>query len=244
MALAERSVRRAGGGVDRQAAGTRAKGDRLAACHRLGRGRQVSCAVAPTPPANLFLTWRGRDCVAAAADGGQPSRQPAVAAEDSTVRCGVMAAVRGVRPLAGVRASRPSATIVAVAWMNEEGSRFAPGMMGSGSFCRHAGRCRPSARCAMPTVCRQARRSMTISRRSPTCRGARSASSIHAYIEPHIEQNDSARKGRQDGWRGDRHPGQVDLRGRDPRPPRPRRHTDNGGAARRRRRPRPGHDGA
>ena len=47
---------------------------------------------------------------------------------------GVLAALEALQALdeAGIETARP---IEAVAWLNEEGSRFAPGMMGSEAFC-------------------------------------------------------------------------------------------------------------
>ena len=55
-------------------------------------------------------------------------------AASSTAPYGVLAGLEAVEAIVA-RGVRPRRTIEVVAWMNEEGSRFVPGMMGSAVFC-------------------------------------------------------------------------------------------------------------
>ncbi|MDN3278274.1 hydantoinase/carbamoylase family amidase [Frankia sp. RB7] len=81
---------------------------------------------------NLFLTLAGRDRAAPPLlIGSHLDSQPTGGKFDGAA--GVMAALEAVVSLAE-QGDAPARDVVVVAWMNEEGSRFAPGMMGSEAF--------------------------------------------------------------------------------------------------------------
>jgi beta-ureidopropionase / N-carbamoyl-L-amino-acid hydrolase len=84
------------------------------------------------PAGNFFLRMEGRDPGAAPVlSGSHLDSQPTGGKFDGVY--GVLAALEAVQAM---RASgrMPKRPIEIVAWMNEEGSRFAPGMMGSAAF--------------------------------------------------------------------------------------------------------------
>ncbi len=82
---------------------------------------------------NLFVRREGTDpTLAPVLTGSHIDSQPTGGKFDGAY--GVLAALEALQALdaAGIETARP---IEAVAWLNEEGSRFAPGMMGSEAFC-------------------------------------------------------------------------------------------------------------
>lgn len=82
--------------------------------------------------ANLFLSYRGTDPgLPAVLVGSHIDSQPTGGKFDGAF--GVLAALEVVEAIVA-RGVRPRRTIEVVSWMNEEGSRFAPGMMGSAGF--------------------------------------------------------------------------------------------------------------
>lgn len=84
------------------------------------------------PAGNLFLRYRGRQPdLAPILCGSHIDSQPTGGKYDGV--SGVLAALEVAETMreAGITPERP---IEVVAWMNEEGSRFAPGMMGSEAF--------------------------------------------------------------------------------------------------------------
>ena len=82
--------------------------------------------------ANLFLSLEGRESgLPPLLIGSHIDSQPTGGKFDGAY--GVLAALEAAQAISEVP-GRPRRTIEVVAWMNEEGSRFAPGMMGSAVF--------------------------------------------------------------------------------------------------------------
>lgn len=120
-----------GGGVDRQAlTAGEAEAWRLV----IGWGREAGLAPETDDAGNLFLVLPGRDRAAPPILlGSHLDTQPTGGRFDGAA--GVLAALDAVTDLAA-SGRVPARDCLVVAWMNEEGSRFAPGMMGSEAFCR------------------------------------------------------------------------------------------------------------
>jgi beta-ureidopropionase / N-carbamoyl-L-amino-acid hydrolase len=117
------------GGVNRQALSD----GEIAAWRRVIAWAQEAGLTAATDSAgNLFLTLAGRDRVAPPVlVGSHLDSQPTGGKFDGAA--GVMAALEAVVSLAE-QDETPRRDLIVVAWMNEEGCRFAPGMMGSEAF--------------------------------------------------------------------------------------------------------------
>jgi len=128
MALAEIGATPAGG-VNRQALSD----GELAAWRRvIGWSQEAGLTAATDPAGNLFLTLAGRDRAALpVVVGSHLDSQPTGGKFDGAA--GVMAALEAVVSFAE-QDETPARDVIVVAWMNEEGCRFAPGMMGSGAF--------------------------------------------------------------------------------------------------------------
>ncbi|MEO6564892.1 MAG: hydantoinase/carbamoylase family amidase [Casimicrobiaceae bacterium] len=117
------------GGVNRQALSVEE-----AAAWRELIGWARECGLEPSTDAagNLFLRLEGTDTQAAPVlTGSHLDSQPTGGKFDGVY--GVLAGLEAAQAIveAGIRLQRP---LEIVAWMNEEGSRFAPGMMGSAAF--------------------------------------------------------------------------------------------------------------
>ena len=128
MSLAEVGAS-SGGGIDRQALSDA----EIAARGRVvGWGREIGLEAATDPVANLFLSYKGTEPdLAPVFVGSHIDTQPTGGKFDGAL--GVLAALESIEAMIA-RGVRPRRTIEIVAWMNEEGSRFAPGMMGSAVF--------------------------------------------------------------------------------------------------------------
>jgi N-carbamoyl-L-amino-acid hydrolase len=128
MALAEIGATPAGG-VNRQALSD----GEIAAWRRvIGWAREASLKPSTDAAGNLFLTLAGRDRAAPPLLlGSHLDSQPTGGKFDGAA--GVMAALEAIVSLAE-QGDKPACDVIVVAWMNEEGSRFAPGMMGSEAF--------------------------------------------------------------------------------------------------------------
>ncbi|MGJ7533783.1 MULTISPECIES: hydantoinase/carbamoylase family amidase [unclassified Variovorax] len=118
-----------GGGVDRQALSAEE-----IASWRTMIDWALSAGLEPSTDAagNLFIALPGidRDALPVLA-GSHLDSQPGGGRFDGVY--GVVAALEVLTTLAA-RGVHPPVDVVCVAWMNEEGSRFAPGMMGSEAF--------------------------------------------------------------------------------------------------------------
>lgn len=119
----------AAGGVNRQALSD----EEIAARRELTSiARALGLAVFTDAAGNFFLRMEGRETDAPPVlTGSHIDSQPTGGRFDGVY--GVLAGIEAVEALraAGITPRRP---IEVVAWMNEEGSRFAPGMMGSAAY--------------------------------------------------------------------------------------------------------------
>ena len=117
------------GGVNRQAL----SGEEIASWRQMIEWSEAAGLIPSTDSVgNLFITLPGTDPQALPLlSGSHLDSQPTGGRFDGVY--GVLAALEVLTVLAE-QAARPRCDVVAVAWMNEEGSRFAPGMMGSEVF--------------------------------------------------------------------------------------------------------------
>ena len=117
------------GGVNRQALSA----EEIAAWRELiGWAQEAGLAACTDPAGNLFLRMEGTDAEAAPVlTGSHLDSQPSGGKFDGVF--GVLAGLEAAQSIraVGVALRRP---LEVVAWMNEEGSRFVPGMMGSAAF--------------------------------------------------------------------------------------------------------------
>jgi len=119
----------AAGGVNRQAL---SQADIDAQRTLIGWARELGLVVATDPVGNLFLRLPGRDVAASPVlTGSHIDSQPTGGKFDGIY--GVLAGLESVQAIIAAEI-RPLRSIDVVGWMNEEGSRFAPGMMGSRAF--------------------------------------------------------------------------------------------------------------
>lgn len=172
----------ASGGVDRQAlsaAEIEARRTLIAMAATLGMTPWTDAA------GNLFLRLPGGDPASApVVTGSHLDSQPAGGRFDGIY--GVLAGLEAVAALraAGVAPRRP---IDVVSWMNEEGSRFAPGMMGSAAFAGAA----PLAALLEVTDAEGVRVHEALAQvraAFPEVPERPLGGPVHAYVEAHIEQ--------------------------------------------------------
>ncbi|MXX99593.1 MAG: M20 family metallo-hydrolase [Chloroflexi bacterium] len=151
----------------------------------LAWARQSGLTAFHDPIANLFLRLEGSDSDAAPVlAGSHIDSQPTGGKFDGAF--GVLAALEAVTAMAA-GGLRPRRSIEVVAWTNEEGSRFAPGLMGSEAF---AG-LRPLEEILAATDAGGATVRESVARVLAADAGVESRPlgfPIHAFIEPHIEQ--------------------------------------------------------
>jgi beta-ureidopropionase / N-carbamoyl-L-amino-acid hydrolase len=119
----------ANGGVNRQALSA----EEIAAWRDvIAWGREAGLVPFTDPAGNLFLRSEGADAQAAPVlTGSHLDSQPSGGKFD-----GVFGVLAGIEALQAIRDAKIALRrpVEVAAWMNEEGSRFAPGMMGSAAF--------------------------------------------------------------------------------------------------------------
>lgn len=171
-----------GGGVDRQALSAE---EIRAWAAMLEWAREAGLEASTDPAGNLFIALPGADRDAPPVlAGSHLDSQPGGGRFDGVY--GVVAALEALTVLAA-RGVRPPADIVCVAWMNEEGSRFAPGMMGSEAFAGERGLAsiRATADAHGVTV---ADALDALHAAFPALRRRPLGFPLAAYVEAHIEQ--------------------------------------------------------
>ncbi|WP_244506334.1 Zn-dependent hydrolase [Pararhizobium polonicum] len=173
-----------GKGVNRQALSD----EEILAWHRLiGWGREAGLTPATDAAGNLFLTLEGTSPqLPPVLAGSHIDSQPTGGLFDGAF--GTLAALEAVTSIAEA-GLRPERSITVVAWMNEEGSRFAPGMMGSELFAgkRTLGEVMAVTDASAISVGDALAR---VHQAFPQLERRPLGFPIHAYIEPHIEQAD------------------------------------------------------
>lgn len=171
-----------GGGVNRQALSD----EEIAARDQLVRwAGDAEFRVSTDDIANLFLTMEGREPEAPKVlTGSHIDSQPTGGKYDGTF--GVLAGLEALEAIAAAGLC-PRRSIEVVAWTNEEGSRFAPGMMGSEAFAgirgldeilgvtdHHGSSVSQAVSAVLAAHPRLARR--------------RLGGTVHCFVEAHIEQ--------------------------------------------------------
>ena len=172
----------ANGGVNRQALSAE---DLAAQQTLIGWGAAIGLTAATDPAGNLFLRMAGTDPDAAPVmTGSHLDSQPSGGKFD-----GVYGVLAGLEALEAIRVAgiTPRRSIEVVAWMNEEGSRFAPGMMGSSAFAGAVPLAailpvRDAAGIAVAQAMAEVRTALHELPLWPLNRP------VHAYVETHIEQ--------------------------------------------------------
>ena len=172
----------AAGGVNRQALSP----EEFAAWRELiGWAVAVGLTAFTDPIGNLFLRLEGTDPDALPVlTGSHLDSQPTGGKFDGVY--GVLAGLEAVQAIVecGKKLRRP---VEIVAWMNEEGSRFAPGMMGSAAF---AGAAAPNDFLQVRDACGISVADGLAAARAafPELRERELRRPVAAYIEAHIEQ--------------------------------------------------------
>ena len=149
----------------------------------VGWAEAAGCTVTVDRMGNMFARRSGRDdSLAPVMAGSHLDSQPTGGKYDGAY--GVLAALEAVRALndAGVETLRP---IEIVSWTNEEGSRFAPAMMGSGVFAGLLDLDKTLAETEQDGTATVAGELERIGYAGAAAVGGRP---IHAYFEAHIEQ--------------------------------------------------------
>jgi N-carbamoyl-L-amino-acid hydrolase len=173
-----------GNGVNRQALSSQ----EILAWRRLHAwGAETGLVPSTDAAGNFFLTLEGAlPHLAPVLAGSHIDSQPTGGLFDGAF--GTLAALEAVTAIAEA-GTKPERSIVVVAWMNEEGSRFAPGMMGSELFA--------GSRTLDEVMAIRDADGMTVGEALRTVHDAFPdlehkplGFPVYAYIEPHIEQAD------------------------------------------------------
>lgn len=171
------------GGVNRQALSAEdAAARNLLASWAEARGFAISTDAI----GNLFVQRAGSDPKAAPVmSGSHMDSQPTGGRFDGMY--GVLAAFEALEALedAGVKTKRP---VMAVAWTNEEGSRFQPGAMGSAVFAGHNKLDEMLAVKDWKGVILKDALAETLKAAPATLRPGTPGFSVDSYVEAHIEQ--------------------------------------------------------
>jgi N-carbamoyl-L-amino-acid hydrolase len=148
-------------------------------------GRAIGLEASTDAAANLFLALKGREPqLPPVLIGSHIDSQPTGGKFDGAY--GVIAALEAVEAMARMP-TRPRRSVEVVAWMNEEGSRFAPGMMGSALFTGRRALAEVRAvrdvqGCSVGTALDE------VLAAEPVLPSRPLGFPVAAYLEPHIEQ--------------------------------------------------------
>jgi beta-ureidopropionase / N-carbamoyl-L-amino-acid hydrolase len=148
-------------------------------------GRALGLEASTDAAANLFLTLKGREPdLPPVLIGSHIDSQPTGGKFDGAY--GVIAALEAAQAMAQLPAP-PRRSVAVVAWMNEEGSRFAPGMMGSALFTGKRNLAevlavRDGDGCSVEAALEEVLAAEPVLPRRPL------GFPVAAYLEPHIEQ--------------------------------------------------------
>ena len=171
------------GGVNRQALSPEDAAARtLLASWAKARGFSVSTDAI----GNLFVRREGTDTMAAPVmSGSHMDSQPTGGRFDGMY--GVLAAFEALEALedAGIKTKRP---LLAVAWTNEEGSRFQPGAMGSAVFAGHYKLDDMLAQKDWKGVVLKDALAETLKAAPAPMREGKPGFAVDSYVEAHIEQ--------------------------------------------------------
>ncbi|MGV8935779.1 MAG: hydantoinase/carbamoylase family amidase [Allorhizobium sp.] len=177
-----------GGGVNRQALSAE---EILAWRRMIAWGAEAGLTPSTDAAGNLFLTLKGSTPqLAPVVAGSHLDSQPTGGFFDGAF--GTLAALEAVTAIVEAGLT-PQRSIVVVGWMNEEGSRFAPGMMGSELFAGlrtvdDVMAVRDADGVSVGEALKNVHDAFADIERRPL------GFPVHSYIEPHIEQADVLEK--------------------------------------------------
>ncbi|WP_321901882.1 M20 family metallo-hydrolase [Paraburkholderia tropica] len=169
------------GGVNRPALSA---DDLDARRYLIERAHALGCTVSVDACANLFVRRAGTEALAPVVTGSHIDTQPSGGKLDGCY--GVLAGFEVLEALNDANAQTRRPLEVAI-WTNEEGTRFAPGAMGSSAFVEPARMARYlDARDAQGVTLREALDAHQQAFPELAAHAAREA--VHAFVELHIEQ--------------------------------------------------------